>query len=260
MEDAALAARRNRRGQQRGRGRFGALYKLLSFVLIAAAILVGCTVFFRVDKVEVYGNQRYTAEQIIQAAEVEERDSLFLLNKFKMIGQLLTRLPYIDDVTMYRKWPDTWVIEVREGRSAAAVEGLGAWWIVNSRGKIVERTDAAGAAAYPAVAGLTPDAPTVGSILKAPEEESMKLQSLLSLLKELDSLGMMEGVDSIDLTAANEIVLGYVGRFTVKLPMSGSDFRPLLRTVDRAVTESLSETDTGVIDATLKEVHFIPSR
>ena len=144
MEDAALAARRNRRGQQRRRGRFGGLYKLLSFVLILAAILVGTTVFFRVDKVEVYGNQRYTAEQIILAAEVKERDSLFLLNKFKMIGQILTRLPYIDDVVMYRKWPDTWDIAVREGRSAAAVEALGAWWIVNSRGKLVERTDAEG--------------------------------------------------------------------------------------------------------------------
>ncbi len=255
-----MAARRNRRGQQRNRGRFSALYKLLSFVLIAAAILVGCAVFFRVDKVEVYGQERYTAEQIIQAAEIQERDNLFLLNKNQMIGKLLTRLPYIDEVIMYRKWPDTWVIEVREGRSAAAIESQGAWWIVNAKGKVVERTDAAGAAEYPPVTGLTADAPAVGSMLKAAEGESLKLQSFKELLTQMDSLGMLEGVDSMDFSASNEISVGYLGRFTVKLPMSGSDLRLLLRTVDKAVTESLSETDTGLIDATLKDVHFIPSR
>ena len=39
-----MAARRNRRGR-RNRGRFGALYKLLSAVLILAAIVLGCVVF-----------------------------------------------------------------------------------------------------------------------------------------------------------------------------------------------------------------------
>lgn len=255
-----MAARRNRRGQRRNRGRFSALYKLLSFVLIAAAILVGCAVFFRVDKVEVYGQERYTAEQIIQAAEIEERDNLFLLNKFQMIGKLLTRLPYIDEVVMYRKWPDTWVIEVREGKSAAAIESQGVWWIVNTKGKLVERTDAAGAADYPAVTGLTVESPTVGSMLQTAEGESLKLQSFKELLEELSSLGMLDGVDSMDFSASNEISVGYLGRFTIKLPMSGSDLRLLLRTVDKAVTESLSETDTGLIDATLKDVHFIPDR
>ena len=67
-----MAARRNRRGRRRNRGRFGFLYKLLSFLLIFAAILVGCVVFFRVDNIEVEGNSRYSAGQIIEAAEVEK--------------------------------------------------------------------------------------------------------------------------------------------------------------------------------------------
>lgn len=45
-----MAARRNRHGRRRNRGRFGFLYKLLSFLLIFAAILAGCVAFFRVFK------------------------------------------------------------------------------------------------------------------------------------------------------------------------------------------------------------------
>ena len=39
-----MAARRNRRGRRRNRGRFSALYKLLSVLIIFAAILMGCVV------------------------------------------------------------------------------------------------------------------------------------------------------------------------------------------------------------------------
>lgn len=50
-----MAARRNRRGRRRNRGRFSALYKLLSVLIIFAAILMGCVVFFRVSTVEITG-------------------------------------------------------------------------------------------------------------------------------------------------------------------------------------------------------------
>ena len=41
-----MAVRRNRRSRRRNRGRFGFLYKLLSTLVICAAILLGCVVFF----------------------------------------------------------------------------------------------------------------------------------------------------------------------------------------------------------------------
>ena len=77
-----MAARRNRRRRRRDRGRFGVLYKLLSILLIFAAILVGCIIFFRVNTMVVTGNSRYTQEEIIAAAGVEPGDNLFTLNKY----------------------------------------------------------------------------------------------------------------------------------------------------------------------------------
>ena len=253
-----MAARRSKRGRRRNRGRFGFLYKLLSFVLILAAILVGCAVFFRVDRIEVSGNARYTQEEIIQATGVELRDNLFLLNKFQIVPRLLSRLPYIDEVVIYRDWPDTLVIEVTECQPVAAIQSGGAWWILDAKGKLLERTDAPGAAAYPEVTGLTPVTPVVGSLLEVAEEESLKLQSLKSLLGELEQRGMMGDVGYLDLTAVNEISMGYLDRFEVRLPMSGSDFGRLLRTVELAIEQGLSDTDTGILDLTLEDAHFIP--
>lgn len=252
-----MAARRNKRGR-RDRGRFGFLYKLLSVVVILAAIVVGCVVFFRVDQIEVEGNAKYSAEEIIAAAEVERGDNLFALDKYRMFRQIQTRLPYVDEVAIYRKLPDTLVISVTERVPAAAVQGDGAWWILDAKTQILERTDFAGAAAYPEVTGITPTAPAVGRKLSVAEGEQFKLDGLGGLLRALAARGAAGQAESFDLTAVNSIQMKYAGRYTVKMPVS-TDFdyevRKIIGTVER-----LPESESGVIDLTLDadEIHVIP--
>ena len=58
-------ARRNRYNRRRRHGRFSFLYKILVFVAICGAIAVALALFFKVDKITVTGNSRYTADQIV---------------------------------------------------------------------------------------------------------------------------------------------------------------------------------------------------
>ena len=116
-----MAARRNRNTRRRNRGRFGGLYKLLSILLIFAAILLGCLVFFRVDRIEVTGASRYSEAEIIQVAGVNQGDNLYGLNKTRIVNQLLTQLPYIDEISISRRLPDTLVINVRESAEMAVL-------------------------------------------------------------------------------------------------------------------------------------------
>ena len=252
-----MAARRNRR-RRRNRGRFGFLYKLLSAVVILAAIVAGCMVFFRVSEIEVVGNSKYSAQDLIAAAEVERGDNLFALDKYQMYKRLVTRLPYVDEVSIYRKLPDTLVISVTECVPVAAVQGDGAWWILDAKTKILERTDFAGASAYPEVTGISPTAPTVGMKLAVAEEEQFKLDGLDGLLRALAARGAAGQAESFDLTAFNSIQMKFAGRYTVKMPMS-TDFDYEVRKVV-ATVERLGETGSGVIDLTLDadEIHVIP--
>ena len=133
-----MAARRSRTGRRRGRGRLGGLYKLLSILLILAAILAGCVVFFRVDTVLVEGNSRYTDEQVVAASQVERGDNLFTLNKSAMISRILTRLPYVDDMSIHRKLPDTLVIYITESAPLGWVESGGSCWLLDHRCKVLE--------------------------------------------------------------------------------------------------------------------------
>ena len=99
-----MAAKKRRRAR-RQRGRFGVLYKLLSMVLIVAAIVSACIVFFRVNDIVVEGDGKYTAQQIIEASGIEMRENLFLLNKNQAYLQIYNQLPYVDEVSIQRKLP-----------------------------------------------------------------------------------------------------------------------------------------------------------
>ena len=64
-------ARRKRYNHKRRRGSLSFLYKLLAFVLICTAIALALTLFFRIRTIDVSGSQRYSAQEIIDAAEVQ---------------------------------------------------------------------------------------------------------------------------------------------------------------------------------------------
>jgi hypothetical protein len=138
--------------RHRTRGRFRALYTLLSAVLICAAIVGGSIVFFRVRTVEVSGASRYTQSELIAASGIQDGDNLFLINKFSVVPSMFKRLPYLDTIMIRRRLPDTMVITVTECTPAAVLETESGGWLMDKRTKLLEQA----AGSYPRVIGLTP--------------------------------------------------------------------------------------------------------
>lgn len=243
-----MAARR-RKKRRRNRGRFGFLYKLLSTLLIFAAILTGCIVFFRVDEIVVTGQSKYTAEQIIAAAGVEEGENLFRLNKYDMDRQVRTKLPYIDEIIISRKLPATLVLKVTESTAVAALESGGNWWLLDARCKLLEQGDATLTQGRAVLTGLTPLSPSVGLCLVAEEEDQQKLESLSQLLAALQERGMANQVSEfIDFSSDNEIRFGYNNTLTVEMPLF-DDFSGQTWRLQRALEEL--EEKNGTVSGTL---------
>lgn len=259
-----MAARRNRKGRRRNRGRFGFLYKLLSTLIIFAAILIGCVVFFRVNTMVVEGNSRYSSEEIIIASGVEQGDNLFMLNKGQMVSQILTRLPYVDDLSIDRKLPDTLIFHVTESTAIAWIESRGSCWLLDHRCKILEAGDSSLAEGLPRVIGLTPLDATVGNRLTVAPEEQNKVERLREFLAAIANRQMTGSLTSfIDLSSENEIRFGYGENLTVIFPLNG-DFDQETYELKRAL-ESMDERGiprTGTLDQNYegRESHLLPER
>ena len=250
-----MAAMRDRNRRRRRRGRFGFLYKLLSVVLIAAAIIAGSLVFFRVDEVVVTGNQRYTAEEVTEASGIQTGDSLVAMNIHRIATQILRQLPYVDEVSIRRGFPQTVTITVSESGAAVAIEHEGTKWLLNYRGKVLGPAEEGDETTL--ITGLNPLQPVAGSQLAVPREEENKLTALLSLMGALQQQGLLEQSAAFDVSLESRITFRYDERYTVVMPMS-TDFEKKARALQQVVTSD-QIGETGTIDFTIEEApHYIP--
>lgn len=244
-------ARRKHSKRRRGRGGFGFLYKLLSVLLICTAILVAMTLFFRVDEITVTGQKRYTAEEIRAASGVELGSNLYALNKYDVVRAIMGELPYIEDIRINRKLPDTLVIEVHESGRPFAVVQDGSAWLVSSAGKIVEQLPEAEAGRYGRISGCELLAPSVGTDIALATEYAAQQASLLDLLEALDAAGLTENADGIRLDDLSCLNMDYIGRFTVRMAY-GADYEWELKKLTKTLeSDKIQSNMTGTIDLRL---------
>ena len=251
-----MAQHQRKHYRRRRRFRFTRAYGVLSVLLILAAIVAGCIVFFRVDTVEVEGVERYTKEQILSVADIESGDNMFLLNKFDVIDRLESEFTYVDEVVIRRKLPSTIRISVTECTVAAAVrdEGTGEWWLISSGGKLLEKMTGTGV--YFQITGLTLVEPTVGQPMAVGEEQRLQLDALTQILPSMQARELLSQARTMDLTSASTVHLYYADRLEVKMKLS-SDFdyqmRVLAKVMEEYVLAKWDEGDTGVLDLTLDD-------
>lgn len=253
-------ARRRKSNRRRRRGSFGFLYKLLSTLVICAAVVAALTLFFRVDAIQVTGVERYTAQEVTDASGVEQGDNLFLLNKYSVDQNIKAALPYVEELRINRSLPDTLVIQVRECGTPMAVVQDGSAWLVSPAGKIVEQAEAAAAEQYALIDGCQLLAPAVGTSLALATEYAAQQQSLLDLLAALEEAALVEQVDAIHLGDLSVLRMEYAGRFVVELPY-GADYAYKLRSLTASLEiGAIQDNQTGTIQLTGDDgkVSFIP--
>ena len=244
-----MAKRRNPARHHR-RGRFVFLYKVLSMLVICGAIIAALTLFFRVDTVVATGQERYSPQEVCEASGVVSGDNLLLFNKYEVAGAIISQLPYIEEVRIDRKLPDTLLIEVKECAKPMAILQDGKAWLVSTKGKIVDciSTDEA-REDYGIISGCRLLDPAVGTKMALATEYSAQQDSLLELLAALKDQGVLEKVDGTRLDDLSTLYMDYDGRFTVKLPY-GADYAFKLRALRTYIEDTgyIQDNMTGTFD------------
>lgn len=273
-----MAAGRKPHKYRRGRGRLGKIIQVLFLAAVLAAVTVGATVFFQVEEIWVTGNQRYSQEELIAATGIQMGDNLFHMNKFAIQDQVKEAMPYVEDILIRRKLPNAITVTVQEWDAVAQITPNENWvppepekdengevidsdqhipeatrqtWLISVGGKLLEEAPADSARMV--VTGLTGLDARAGIQLEVPEEEQTKLEGLLALLAELEDRGMIGDVSRVELGSLS-IVLEYLGRYDVKLPLNG-DFSYKLESLLAAVEDRESAMGgdiTGTFDLTQK--------
>lgn len=245
-----VARQRRHSRPKRRRGRFRGLYKVLSVLLVAAAVVLACVVFFRVNSVEVSGNVRYTAEEIIEASGIGMGDNLVGLSRSRVSAAICTKLPYVENVTIKKVLPDGVALKVSERVAAASVDSMEGRWLISAQGKLLEKDN--GSVRSVTVNGLTAVGPYPGGMIQVAGEEETTLGYVTELLPELESHGWLGQCTVLDCSAATSMMLDY-GIYQVKLPRGG-DYGYCLSLTESALNcGAIPEGVGGLLDLTVTE-------
>ena len=244
-------------GDNRERRRRG-VWSGATFIIICAAMILGMSVFFRVSVIEVTGVVVYTEEELALASGIEIGDNLFFINRSAVGARIISKLPYIETVTIRRGLPSRLYIDVTESAAVARVDVIGIPWAMDSSCKMlgVAGNDELGSLIE--VVGISAISPTIGSQLNPGDGEEFRREYLSSILTALAQRDMQGDVSLLDMenTASPEIL--YLDRFTVRLG-DGANLEYKLELLLASV-KKLAADDSGTIDLSIdNQAHFLPN-
>ncbi len=219
------------------RNRF--LLHLATVAAVVLALILGMSIFFKAGQVNVSGAQKYTPWEIREASGIQDGDALLSLSEAKISAKIRTKLPYVGDVRVGIKLPDTVNIEIIELEVVYAIaDRHAAWWLVDAGGRIVDSTDAAAAKNYTQILGVQIQDAVVGQQAVAAEPDTAQdsqtetgvtvatlppvpaseyLSKAVQVLTALESNGVMGTVDSVDVSDPEALTLWYENRYQVTL-------------------------------------------
>ncbi len=234
-------AKRNERVRKiRRKRRIKILLSLLAIVL--SILLVLCiTVFFPIKNISVSIGAYYTAEQVIEASDIEVGDNIIVAGWFNQSEKIQTKLPYIKSVSYKKSLEGNLVIETKLTSEKYAFIGKDASLVADSDLKILrEHTDEnSGLVTVYLYGDLSGDIGRIGELTDAADA------SLFSFVTDaVEQRGIK--INTVDLSRSYNIALKVSDRFIVELG-SKSDFNEKLAHL-AVMLERIDEGKSGVID------------
>ena len=230
---------------------------LMFAVAIVAAIFV-MSVFFRISDIQVKGNIHYTPEEIIRASAIEEGDNLFFFDRIAAISRALSKLPYIEDITVERRLPNKVIITVEESSALAYLELGEEQWTLDHRCKVLGKAAEGETEALIPVVGIRPGTLMIGEQMETEDQDRVLVEYLAAVLDQIEERGLTENITQIDFSDPNSPEFSYQDRYTVVLGVQEGLEHKFGMFV--TVLEKLKKGDVGVIDVSDGvTAHFSPN-
>lgn len=248
------------------RNRF--LLHLATVAAVVLALVFGMSIFFKTQQVTVSGAEKYSAWEIKEASGIQQGDALLSLSEAKITAKIRAKLPYVGDVRVGIKLPNTVNIEITELDVVYSVADAGGqWWLMDAGGRLVDTADTQSAKAHTRITGVqiqsgeigkqaiaaeptpsedatTDTGPTVVTL--PPISSAEKLSAAVQVLTALENCGVMGTVDSVDVSDPQSLQLSYEGRYQVSLgDTSRLDYKIGAM---KASIQKMGEYQTGYLD------------
>lgn len=183
----------------------------ISIVCVSAVLVL--TVFFKINTIKISGASVYANKKIIEQSNITIGSSLFSVNEEELNELLTKRLPYIKEIKLKRKLPDTISIEVVETTEVAAFSNGSAYVLIDETGKVLSKSATEIKDGVTLVKGLSFKTAEEGKVITFNDEKlTADFLELLGSIKENE----LQLITEISLTKDKEFKAVYDGRIIIK--------------------------------------------
>lgn len=185
-------------------------------------IIVVCALpIWRISVITVTNNNRYTDEEIIQAAQIANEHILNI--SFKKMKKKLLKLPYIKEVTVSYDFPGTIDITVIEKGPFGYVPFMGIYLCIDQEGRVIEQTNDT-SEDLPIIKGLDFTQFKTGQVLPIINEDHLLCAvEIITYLRKYDYDKKVKMIDIYDLEQIHlyvdnlDVIIGNIKDFDDKL-------------------------------------------
>ena len=230
------------------------IIRIVSYVSIVAVVLVvgvilSLTVLFKTQAYEVSGNTRYTNDEIIDACGIDIGDNIFLAPKHPAEKRIKDTFPYIEDVSVNFKIPDTIRIAVEEAVDGYLVKlSDSEYLVISTKGRILNRISDPSEYDLPIFIGPTLTSGEIGDYVSYEDD---KVVSMIESITQTFADNGYQGITEIDATNMADISFTYDNRIKVKLGIP-EDLDYKIRTamiiINDKIDSNTAVKSSGVLD------------
>ena len=247
------------------------ILRLVTVFAVVLALFIGFSIFFRVDTIEISGNDQYNASSVLAASGIEYGDGLLTFGKAKACARIIEALPYVDNVRIGIKLPGTVRIYIQEVDVVYAIQDENdGWWLMTAEGRIVEGATQSNAVKHTLIKGVKLTGAKAGAMAQAMEPEPQetyvtddeeqtvitvtngeRLQTVIEILKELERNEILGEVSIVDATDMGDLQLWYSTKTQVLLG-DPSQMDVKIATLKAIMSDDAIDS-SGIIDLSKQE-------
>lgn len=228
------SSRKKRQSGSRSRKKKGVNWRPISRILLAGLLLlvltgglagtvygikkwISTSSYFFISSIEVHGEKRMTAREIISLSGIKEGDNIFAID-LKAVSEKLSRQPWIRFAEVDRSLPDSIVIHVEERHPIALARIGDMLFLVDTDGTCFKSFSESEGFCAPVITGVDTDA--------GPDKIAGKIPSPVNTARMADAL------EIINMSQKGVRALGYNNISQIDFP---NEQTVVIYTADRAV-------------------------
>lgn len=182
--------------------------KFIIKTIVSLGIIIGGTVFsmtspiFNIKNIEITNNNQISNETIISLSELKIEENIFKYKTSDVIKNIKEN-PYVENVKIHRKLPNTVKIEIEERIPKYSVDFMGKYVYINTQGFLLEISED-NSKGLPIIQGISTPEDKIVLNNRLDKEDLEKLEDVIKIINTANENGLENKITSIDISDKNE--------------------------------------------------------